>query len=1118
MLVTVLKINEVIADEERQYFNVQEQPLTGALLQFAQQAEMPIMFPSGLFADIMASRVEGEYTAREALELLLQGTDVDVIITNEAPRRLLVRMAGNDQNNSDNVDSEGGETMLGDRAVGGRRLLFSAMAAIFAGGASGVQAQESAAASGGSNSIDEIQITGSRIQRPGMSSPVPVTAIGNDELSSISPGNLSQALAEIPQFLNNSLAQNRGTFLGTAGQAFLNIRGMGNARTLVLLNGRRVAPSDRQSSVDVNLFPDAMISRVDVVTGGASAAYGADALAGVANFVIDTQYTGFQVRMQGGMTELRDGENWEASVAGGFPIGDKIHVIASLEGYANRDIRGNVAGLDERNKWMQRWGWVNNPNWRASDPPGANPQRLTLPNVHSTAFTPGGKINQPGFSFNNHTFIGDGTQTRVFVPGPIAGGGATSGGPEYGIAHLGQRENLESEVGRENLFFNVDYQLNERTVLNFQAIAGRNEAYSHKLNGGLGPSMMGIWGGTIYADNAFLPENIRQAMVNEGLSSFRMEKGGMIQGRNNFQDDHTDGTQVFQTMYLAGFNTELNNGWGLNAYYQRGRSHKHMMLQNLLRVDRWFLAQDAVRHPDTGQIVCRVQLFNPTPAQLAESVSNHRSPSPQGPVPIASPVGLDNTIQDCVPLNIFGWGNVSPEAQDYVVSDKWADSYVYQDFAEAVLTGDILENRAQGPVSFTAGATYRKEKMSQVAYPREIDVLGPPLNRPEIGIQGIPAGFTGGAPNLHQFSNLTTFGGSFDVWEVFGETLVPLYSGEVRSLNFSLAGRYADYSLSGGVMTWKTGLDFQVTEDLRVRATRSRDVREATFAERFDQAGGGANLFDPVFGGQLFSVSTASGGNPAVEPEKADTYVFGFVYQPGWVPGMALSADYYDIKLKGAIGSLGFQRIVDDCAAGNQQLCTQIDRDPNTNQITRVADFFTNIDAARARGVDMEASYRFEPNLFGNHSESLSLRFLASFLAENSNTPSGGRPTDFAGSGNLPQWTTTSTMNYSVGPWTLFFSHRFIDSVKRNVNWVEGIDVDSNTLRAVRWVNMRLGYTQDMRNGGTWEVFGNVTNLFNSEPPPFPGTIGRGLPGGVSPMHQLLAVGRRYVLGVAVNF
>jgi outer membrane receptor protein involved in Fe transport len=965
--------------------------------------------------------------------------------------------------------------------------------------------------------IEEVQVTGSRIQRPGITSPVPVTAVTSDELTFIAPGNLSQGLQQLPQFLNNATAQNRGTFLGSAGQAFLNIRGMGTQRTLVLLNGRRVAPSDRQSSVDVNLFPDAMISRVDVVTGGASAAYGADALAGVANFVVNTDYEGYQASAQAGQTEYGDGKNWEASVAGGFDVGDRAHVIASFESYRNDEIRGEYAGLDDRG-WFERWGWVNNPAWKASDAPGTNPQRLTLPQVHSSAFTPGGKINQPGFLYNNYTFIDDGTQLRPFVPGSISGGGATSGGPEYEIANLGQRENLQSEVERQNLFFNVDYDLSERTKLNLQAIAGENASYGHKLNGGLGPSMMGIWAGTIFVDNAFLPENVRQAMINQKLTSFRMEKGGALPGRNNFQDDYTDGTEVSQNMVLAGVDHRLGNGWDFNAYYQRGKSHKHMLLDNLLRIDRWFLAQDAVRDPKTGNIVCRVQLFNPTPAQLAKSVEGVLVPSPQGPAPIASPIGLDNTISDCQPLNIFGWGNVSQAAQDYVVSDKWAESYVTQDFAEAVLSGELFEQRRTGAISFSLGGTWRKEYLEQTAYPTEVDALGPPLNRPELGIQGIPGGYTGGSPNLHAFSNLTTFGGQFKVWEVFGETLVPLLNNGTQRLDLSLAARHSDYSLSGGVLTWKAGLDFQVTQALRLRSTYSRDVREATFAERFDKAGGGTTVNDPQFSGLPVNITTASGGNPDVRPEEADTYVVGFVYQPGWLPGLDLSADYYDIDLTGAIGSIGFQRVVDDCAAGNQELCGQIDRDPVTNQITRVEDFFTNIDAAAARGVDMEAAYRTDVDLFADQAERLTLRLLASYLAENSNTPSGGRKTDFAGVGQTPQWTSTATFNYDLGPWSLFLSHRFIDKSKFNVNWVEGVDVDDNYLDAVSWMNLRVGYKGELGDGQTWEVFGNVTNLFSDDPPPNPGTVGRGIPGGANSMHQTLALGRSYVMGLSLRF
>ncbi|MDR2882112.1 MAG: TonB-dependent receptor, partial [Azoarcus sp.] len=270
--------------------------------ELARQTGTPLLYSSREIENKIVSGVKGEYTLEEALEIMLRGTGLQASVN--ASGVLIVSVQDNN-----NASTNTGDEM-------GKGAVMSKQEALFAGASAAVGAlqaspREQSAGVSSVSSIEEVSVTGTRIGRPGMVSPVPVMAISSDELNNIAPGNLSQALQDIPQFLNNSIAQNRGTFLGAAGQAFLNIRGMGAPRTLVLLNGRRVAPSDRQSSVDVNLFPDAMISRVDIVTGGASAAYGADALAGVANLIVDTQYTGFRGSVQGGQTNHRDGDNWE---------------------------------------------------------------------------------------------------------------------------------------------------------------------------------------------------------------------------------------------------------------------------------------------------------------------------------------------------------------------------------------------------------------------------------------------------------------------------------------------------------------------------------------------------------------------------------------------------------------------------------------------------------------------------------------------------------------------------------------------------------------------------------------------------------------------------------------
>jgi outer membrane receptor protein involved in Fe transport len=997
-------------------------------------------------------------------------------------------------------------------------------------------AQEPADQGSQQGQVEEVLVTGSRIMRSGMQTPTPVTTISSDQMSQLDPGNMVDALSELPQFLNNTDAVNRSNFLTAAGGAFLNVRGLGTNRTLTLLDGHRVPPSDRSSSVDTNLFPEALVQRVDVVTGGASAAYGADALSGVVNFILNTNYEGFDAKVQGGQTRYGDGDNWKASFTGGVPVGDKVHVTFSAQEFHQDEVRGHVAGLDDRD-WFGRWGYVTNPAFRASDPPGTNPERLVLPNVHSTQFTPGGKINQPDFSYDQYVFIDDGTQLKPFEPGPIAAFGgtlSTSGGPDFEVANLAERTILTAEVNQVNLFANVNYDIDDRTSMFFRAMSGENYAYQHKVNGGLGPSMMGIWHATIFEDNAFLPEAVREAMAVEGVPSFRMDKNGAIEGRNNYADDYTDGTEIIQRIYSFGLDRQLANDWTLSAFLQYGKSDKENMLDNLLRVDREFLAMDAVevygdrRDSDgdgiidevapgdrgTGDIICNVQRYNPTLEQLADSVKDVLVPSPTGPRTIASPVGLDNTIEGCVPLDIFGYGNVSPEAAAYVVSDKWAKSQISQKFAEVVLTGNVFEGWRSGGLSFSVGGNFRKEDMDQVGYPLEITSLGPPKNAENLGIRGIPGGFTGGSPNLHQFSVLSTFAGGFDVWEVFGETFIPL----AKRLNLSLAGRYSDYSLTGPLVTWKVGFDSQLTSAFRFRATLSKDAREPSFQEQFDFNGGGGSVDDPLNGNQTFSITVNSGGNPNLEAEEADTYTFGFVYQPQRLPGLAFSADYYNIDLSETIGSLGTQRIVDDCYTRNiQEECPLIERTGGI--ITRVSNVLVNIDNAKVSGTDLELTYQTEPDWFGSQSESLSLRFLAGYLGENSTTPLGGVKLDRAGATTLPEWTTTATLNYRVGPWGFNLQNRWIDSTLLDAEWVEGVDIDDNTIDSVDYTNLGVRYSKDAAGGNSWDAFLNVTNLFDENPPIIPTGVGRSIPSSTGlTQHNAIHLGRRYVIGAEFRF
>ncbi len=985
--------------------------------------------------------------------------------------------------------------------------------------------------------LEEVQVTGTRIRSTdGMATPTPVTAITVAELQDFEPGGtVAEQLDALPQFFGTQSAQRGGGALfGSAGGSFLNMRSLGANRTLVLLDGSRVVPADKRGSVNVDTFPTALVRTVDVVTGGASAAYGADALGGVTNFVLDREFQGLKIQAGTGVTEWGDGDRYNLSIAGGTQIGDRLNVIGSVDVKYINQINRDPEELDA--DWFQRWGYVTCPQWQADR---SGPRQCTYPWVSSSQHSPYGLIRggqvRSSSDLYYMKFTPDGTDITPFVLGDVytlGGAGSTrsmAGGPEGQIHNRAFGGGPSgAEVVNRAFFLGAQYEFTDTFSVFGQVLGGRSES-NQGPNGRSGYSMQDGWYATVYRDNAYLPDSVAAIMDREGITQIQVHKLGSFLDTpeiGNLEDDRN-----VMTTYSAqiGFDAVLPNGWDLRASYQSGESRRLTQVYNKIRVDRMFLGADAVRDPATGAIVCRVQLFNPTPEQLAESpsvqgrVSSRASISAQEGVdtvgtPLASPIGLDNTVRDCVPYNVMGNGNASAEAIAYAGSLKKGDSNIEQDFAEALLTGELFEGWGYGPVSFAAGLTWREQSFSDGAEPASVDALGPPLNAPELGIQGIPPSYTAGSPNLHQFSTVPLIGGNYDVWEWFAELQAPIWesnSGEQR-LGGSLAVRQSDYSSTGKVDAWKLGLEFELNEELRFRATKSRDVREATFSERFDAQGGGGAIDDPAFGNAQFQITSVSGGNPNLRPEIANTIVAGFVYQPQWLDGLQVSTDWYEVDIKDAVGQLGLQRIVDLCAAGDTSQCGNITRDPVTGVIGRVFNYYQNVAQSLVEGVDLEVAYRMEPNFFNNEIESFSLRALAGYIISRTNTSATGIVDEFTGSLGNPEITSNITANYTVGPYSLQLQGRYYDGVLRNRNWVEGRDVDDNTVPSSTWWNARLGYGGEMSSGATWNVALNIQNLFDRNPPIVPSFSSRG--GSQSTPADYDTFGRRYQLSLNMNF
>ncbi len=979
--------------------------------------------------------------------------------------------------------------------------------------------------------LEEIQVTGTRIRTTdGMVQPTPVTAVTTEEMRNFDPGSsVSEQLDNLPQFLNTQTAQRGGgTLFADAAGSYLNLRNMGKQRTLVLFDGSRVVPADRASTVNVDNFPTALIRTVDVVTGGASAAYGADALAGVVNFVLDREFQGLKTNVSTGVTEFGDGENWNFSVAGGKQIGDRINVIGSIEAREIRQIYRNPQDLEN---W-QSIGWVINPAWKSTDPAGTNPQRLTVPYAHSATQNAAGIITSatPGFKLQGFTFTDDGKAMRPFVAGDFTnrvGAGSNSmqaGGPEANTAmtSFDGGPNGNNVVQRSG-FGAIKYDLSDNTELFAQIMAGRTESKQDGRRGN--PEMGQQYFGTIYRDNAFLPAELAAEMDRLALTSVTINKIGQLHtGKNrNWYDDRNSADIAQMWSASAGFDTQLADGWNLRGTYQYGESYLTSEGENYVRVDHWYLAMDAVRDPATGAIMCNVQRVKPTLAQLQAAVAGRTVATtrigeyPNGVlVPNSVLATPTESIRDCVPMNVFGTGNVSQEAADYVVSDKKGIRDLDQDFAELLLTGEVYEGWGAGPVTFAAGLTYREEWFNQITRPIEFEQST--MNAPTVGIRGISAGITGGNRSVHQFSATSWATGTFDVWEWFSEANVPVWeasSGNQR-LDTTFAFRQSDYSHSGKIDSWKLGGEFQVMEGLRLRVTKSRDVREPTFGEQFESTGGGANITDPV-SKTSYTITQLAGGNPNLLPEYANTITAGVVWAPtfaNWIDGFQISADWYEIDVKGRVGALGGQRIIDDCSAGDTSLCGYVVRSPVTGLIERVLNVNLNVAGSLTEGVDIEARYNMEPDFFTNSAESLNFRLFAGNMLENSTTTTIYR--DDLGSLTSPEWTTTAIANYNIGDYGVSLVGRYYDSTKINVTWLEGREVDDNTISSQTIANLVLSYRGETASGGNWVTSLNINNLFDREPPVIPSESQRG---GQQPINNVFdAYGRRFQLSLNYNF
>jgi iron complex outermembrane recepter protein len=870
-----------------------------------------------------------------------------------------------------------------------------------------------AAAGAQSAPVEEVIVTASRAARSGTTAPTPVTTVNADDMKNSGADNIADLLnTQVPSFRASTTPTASNRVTGGGGNV-LNLRGLGTARTLVLVDERRHVPTGANETFNLNVIPQAIIDRVEIVTGGASAAWGSDAVAGVVNLIFKKKIEGIEGELRIGGTDKGDAQTIQGSFAFGTSFADERgqFMFASEAGRS----RG-IARQSDRDWGREGWGLMANP---AFTPSNGQPRQLIVPNLHFNLATLGGIILGPSSLIpNGRVQFLPGGVPAPFQPGTITTSSVQSGGDGLNI---GQFNTLMIPENRGNAFARSTYDFTDR----LQGYAELSYAQSNTKFDVLPTFDLGSL--VISRDNAFLPTQIRDQMTALGLSQFIMGRinadFGALQSR--IEDRVMRG--------VLGMKGTFFGDWSWDAYYQYGRAENTQKLANNRIESRFAAAVNSVRDPVTGQLVC------------------------------VDPSG------GCIPVNLFGNGSPSAAAVAWFSGTSVAKTTIVQNVVAGNLRGQPVSTWA-GPVSVAAGAEYRDETVTL-----RVD----PLSQ----------------AGAFFANNNVPFSGVIKVKELYGEAIVPLARALplVHAFDLNGAVRYTDYSTSGSVTTWKAGAVYEPFEGVRLRGAYSRDIRAPNANELFSApgAGGFTTVLDPLTNNSS-TIRVASGGNPNLLPEAAKTKTFGFTLSPPWLRGLNASFDWYDIRIRDAIGTLSPQSIINRCAAGESALCAVVQRDPSTNALTGVTASLININQFRTRGEDIDVSYRFPvASIFDRAQGDLMFRVLATHV-DKLVTSDGAVSKDSAGSlgplsaiSGVPNWRFTASGTYETGPLTLYLAGRYVGGGKFDKDFTAR-DINDNNVKSAFYVDATVRYDLVRDNPGSVMVQASVRNLFDKTPPIVP--------------------------------
>jgi iron complex outermembrane receptor protein len=907
----------------------------------------------------------------------------------------------------------------------------------------------------------DIVVTGSRLGRAGYDAPTPVNIVGEQRLQQLAINNVGDALNQLPSFrATSSPAANSFRVSGNIGARTLDLRGLGATRTLTLIDGRRFVGSSDNGTVDLNSIPSILVQRTEVVTGGASAAYGANAVSGVVNLILDTKLKGLKAEVNSGISQRGDGRTLYAAAAGGVDFaGGRGHVVVGGEYSKEYGV-----GTCETRSWCAKYtNYIPNPGYNTATRTSTNglPATLVLNDITfvqnengilSGAVKPngaGGTITLGQQLLNTGaTSLPAALRGKQFDAAgnlvPYTFGNLLSGlfqqGRDSTQPYLLGFSPTPLVVPTEHVsaMVHADYELTDSIVLSTEFM------YAHVVGGPTATTPVQDSPATIDINNPYLSATTRATVLGADPTITKL----LVNSSSFAIGPVALATSTLDTYRGAiSLKGELGRGWNWDTYYTYGRVDSEV-IDRRSRLKEWNDGVDAVLAPTglpgiaAGTIICRTTLTNPA--------------------------------NGCIPINLFGYGQVSQAAVDrYLVTET--QTRRYEQHAAAInLRGSPFSTWA-GEVRVAIGGEWRRDTAVGGA---DANTLAG--NYIQAGTTALP--FT-----------------KTSVYEGYLEAGVPLLKDSALgdALDIDGAVRYTHYTPFGNATTWKGGLVYRPVPDIAVRVTRSRDIRAPTAQESSPNATTVTiPLADPFVGGTSLQ-TVVTGGNTNLQLERGDTFTAGVVLRPTFIPRFNLSVDYYDIEVKGAIDSLSAPVVASAC---RQQtlLCNLIAFNPN-GSINTVFSNFQNLSQLHAEGFELVMDYRIpalagdiDLQVNGNYIVDLSTVGATGVVTQLDNvTGNSGSITNIQG---VPRWKLDGVVTYSRPGWAFTAHGRYIprailDPTKIgpeddgfNVNLPNSANINRVDSRFYLDLAVRLKIP-DAQGDERYEVFGAINNVFDKAEP-----------------------------------